>query len=78
MEYHRCIGNFFRDDAIGWIEFHQKWDQGVMPYPGAYADQPAKVIEIMRVIGNYKLNWQTEQAKKEALKSKMRGGRHGR
>jgi hypothetical protein len=77
INYYTCIGNFCDESAISWVEAHSQFELGVMPFEGGYMDQPAKAIETMRVIGNYKTNWQVERAKKQELQRKAKLS-HGR
>ena len=70
-----CPGNLNSEGAVHWIEFHPQFQNGVMPFEGAYFDQPAKAIEVMRIIGNYKTEWELEQAKAAAMKKAVKRGR---
>lgn len=77
LQYKKCPGNFFSDSAAMWIEYHNQFEKGIMPFSGGYFEQPAKAIQTMRIIGNYKMNWEIERAKTQAAKQSSRLS-HGR
>lgn len=64
FKFRTCIGNFFNEEALGWIEAQEKFEQGVMPFPGSYMEQPSKVLDVFRVIKNFKIEKEIEQIKK--------------
>ena len=72
IKYNRCIGNFHSDAAVNWIQFHEQWKVGAMPFSGNYFDQPAKAIEVMNIINNYKVNWELDRAKQSETKKSVR------
>lgn len=71
-----CVGNFVSNSAVSWIELHAHFERGVMPYPGGLMDQPAKAVEIFRIIEVWKIEMRREaQAKSEAMARRgKRGG----
>ncbi|TXH09497.1 MAG: hypothetical protein E6R04_07980 [Spirochaetes bacterium] len=75
LGYHTCIGNFFSQTALNWLELHNKYEQGVLPYPGSLLDQPNKMIEIFRVIAAHKHQVAEDRIRKQSLKQ---GGVSGR
>jgi hypothetical protein len=77
IQYYKCIGNFYSDSAATWIEYHDSYTQGIMPHHGGYFDQPAKAIQVLRIIGNYKTNWELERAKQREAQQRSRV-KHGR
>lgn len=76
LSFRTCIGNFVSNTAVSWIELYAHFERGVMPYPGGLMDQPAKAIEIFRVIEAWKIEMKREaQAKSEAMARRgKRGG----
>jgi len=75
-----CPGNFFSEGALHMIQAHELFEKGVMPFPGSYMEQPAKVIDIMSIIGSYKAQRILAKAEKERMQSKMQnlGMKNGR
>ena len=74
LGFHKCIGNFFSGTALNWLELHNKFEQGVMPYPGSLLDQPNKIIEIFRVVGQHKHQAAEDRMKRQALQQRGRRG----
>lgn len=68
IHFNTCIGNFFDYTTLSLLDAHDKLDKGILPFPGSYMDQPSKVIEVMKIIGNHKseqvVKAQNEQVKK--------------
>jgi len=77
LTYHRCPGNFASNQSYAWLEYHEKFKLGVMPFSGGYYEQPAKVFEIMRIVDSFKLQRDVEKAKQAELKQKV-GVKRGR
>lgn len=77
LRYTRCIGNFNSDSASSWIESSDFFEKGIMPFQGGYMEQPAKVIEVMRIIRSFKLQWEVDIAQRKKAQSKARQA-HGR
>lgn len=81
LRFTTCIGNWSSDAWAHWLELHEAYRRGILPYPGSISDQPNKVIEIFRVIDGWQTERQIEAAKKqeaELKRSQPRGGRRGR
>jgi hypothetical protein len=76
IKYKKCIGNFTDDSCYNWIEGFEFYEKGVMMFPGCFGEQPAKIIEMMRIIGNFKTEWQLKRAKQKQMKTL--GGKRGR
>lgn len=70
----RCPANFASQGMINWVEAHALFRQGVLPFPGSLMEQPNKVIEVFRVIDDYK----ADKAAAEAQRNRMPGVRRGR
>lgn len=66
IEFYSCPGNFYLNTIGDYLEMHQSYTKGVLPYPGALSDQPSKVFQIFNVIERFK------QAKMEAEEKKQR------
>lgn len=77
IKYSTCPGNYYDENCANLIEASEIFDKGVMLYPGAYMEQPAKAIETLRIIRTYKVNYQLERAKQKAA-SQRAGIKHGR
>lgn len=67
LRYNTCIGNFVSDSSIYWIHSYNHFEAGTMPFSGGYMDQPAKIIDIMNVIGAHK----NEQIQKQTQRRKQ-------
>ena len=77
VSYYRCIGNFVSDSVLDWVNAHAKFRQGVMPFPGSYLDQPAKVIELFAALENHFQKQAREAERREQNKRAMMGARGG-
>ena len=75
LQFLTCLGNFFSHSAARLVEMHAHFERGVMPYPGSLADQPSKVIDAFRIIGNWKMRRQAEEAEKARKEAKKKRGR---
>lgn len=64
LKFRSCIGNFVRQKYLPWIEAFRQFEKGVMPFTGAYTDQPAKVLELFDVIRSTQMEHAAKQAKK--------------
>ena len=52
--YKTCIGNFYDPQTSQLVDMFNKFEIGVLPYPGSYSDQPAKIIEVFQLIDSLK------------------------
>jgi len=77
IAYKTCPGNYYDNMVCSWVEAADSFDKGVMPFPGSYFDQPAKAIEVLRIIKTYKTNYQLERAREKAARQKPQV-KHGR
>lgn len=65
IRYHECVCGF-RNPSIGlYLDLEDKFSKGVLPFEGAYMDQPAKVIEIINRITNLKIERQQRLLKEQ-------------
>lgn len=61
--FRSCIGNF-RDLSVDfYLELFTKYEAGEMPYNKTFQDQPAKIIEVFKVIANIRDKLAKESAK---------------
>lgn len=74
LSYRRCPGNYYSRSCVSLIETYQYFDKGILPYEGPLSDQPNKVIEAYKIIGNH---YATKQAA-EMDKIKAKDGRSKR
>ena len=77
IQYLKCPGNFYSEGAATWIEYYNQFENGILPHCGGYFDQPAKAIQVLRIIQSYKVNWDLERAKQQTAKQQSRIN-HGR
>lgn len=77
LGFRSCVGNYFDASVPGLIEAQRAYERGVMPFPGAMLDQPAKMIEIFSVIEGHRLermeSLQREAESKRKTAKAMRG-----
>lgn len=71
LSYNTCIGNFVNDSSIYWINFYNHFEKGVMPFGGGYMDQPAKVIDVMSVVGSHKSDELSKASQKRKQSSRQ-------
>lgn len=70
VNYRKCVGNYFSQSALNWIEAYGVYDKGVMPMPGSFMDQPNKAIECLKTIGLYRLRQQQIAREKVSRETK--------
>lgn len=72
LRFRKCPGNFFSFSSLNILEMHNSFEGGVMPYPGAFADQPNKVIEAFRIISVHKANMREAARQRAEMLSRQR------
>ena len=50
VKYYTCPGNFYSFSVASLMEGYHNYKMGVLPYPGSFFEQPAKVIDIYKMI----------------------------
>lgn len=70
LQFKRCIGNFFERRWLPFVDAFRLYKNGVLPYPGSAMEQPAKVMEIFRVIEHHELRRAEEEARKREQRRK--------
>ncbi len=72
IKFNRCPGNFMQSNIGHWLELSNHLDNSVMPCAGSPGEQPAKVMEVLGVVGD----WKAERKKKadEAAARKAKRG----
>jgi hypothetical protein len=68
----RCIGNFYTPSIGFWYRAYRQYLNGVLPFPGALLDQPAKVLDVFGVFESLEYE-RTEAQRKNAERGKPRG-----
>jgi hypothetical protein len=72
-----CIGNYSTHQVHDFFGWYLKYEQfGILPYAGSLYDQPAKIMEIFDLIGNFKYKKMKEREEKQRLKdqtNRLRG-----
>jgi len=48
--FRKCVGNFILPNTEVYLSMWILYQKGVMPYPGSYTEQPAKIIQIFNII----------------------------
>ena len=77
VQFNRCPGNFMQSDIGHWLDLSNHIDNGVMPYPGSPSEQPAKAMEILGVIGDWKADRKKKAEEAANRKAKSGGKRRG-
>lgn len=75
MEQYRlktCPGNFVVPWVFEYIEMYFNYQRGILPYPGALSEQPAKIMEIFAIIGQKRDEIARENAEKQKAAEKRR------
>lgn len=76
LEFYSCVCNF-KSHTLGlYLEMHQLYKEGIMPFSGGFDQQPAQIMEIFSVLDSlyYHRNKKLAEAHKRALDS---GGKRG-
>jgi hypothetical protein len=74
FKFRRCPGNYFLPHAHRFIAMHDAFEMGILPYPGGFGDQPSKMIEVFREIGEYKRRLKDKLQRQATKKSRgLRG-----
>ena len=69
VRYHECLCGY-RNPNIGfYLDLEDKFNKGILPFPGSYLEQPAKVIEIISRINSLRLDKQERDYKEQQLDS---------
>lgn len=50
IEFKRCPGNTFRPEVLDYFEMYLSYEQGVLPYPGNFSEQPGKIFDVFSTI----------------------------
>ena len=75
LTFTRCPGNFFSDAAMFWIEAFERYDKGVLPFPGSLVQQPSKVLDIFGSIAAHKHERMRKQERAQKLRERVTSGR---
>lgn len=75
IKFSTCKGNFFSESALHWIIAHDLFEKGIMPFPGSYVEQPAKVIDVMSIIASSKASRLISQSEKQRMAGALNRGR---
>ncbi|NOS67246.1 MAG: hypothetical protein HOO67_02680 [Candidatus Peribacteraceae bacterium] len=73
--FKKCIGNYFNGVWVRFVEMERQYEKGVLPYPGSLSEQPAKILEIFRIIAAYRQEQIAEEQKKARIKEREARGR---
>lgn len=65
LNFTTCIGNWTSDYWGFWIDAHEQFKLGNLPFPNSLADQPNKAMEIFRVIDAFQISVQNERIRKQ-------------
>ena len=76
LAFKTCPGNYYAPYLSTWLEAHQAYQKGILPFPGTLVEQPNKVMEVFRMIDSH-INEKTERELKK-MQEKTKGARRGR
>lgn len=57
---------------MNYLEWHNKYEQGVLPFPGSMSEQPNKIIELFKMIDLYKQDKMKQEIQKQKMKDKAK------
>jgi hypothetical protein len=73
--YKTCPGNLFSESALFWIDSYERYCSGILPFGGAWVDQPAKLVDIFRCISAHKHDKMVREQQAQALRERSAVGR---
>lgn len=72
--YDKCLCNYLiESDMYYYLNLHQQYENGILPYPGSLVDQPAKIIEIFNFLALMKAELHERQEKEQKQKEALKG-----
>ena len=75
IEYYTCIGNYNSANSRRYIDMFDHFEKGIMPFNGAYMDQPCKVIDIFNIIKSIRNKIIDEQRRAQQIEDKRNRAR---
>jgi hypothetical protein len=73
FNFYKCLCNFKHPMFDLYVDLAERFDQGILPDSGSYLDQPAKVLEGIRVIKRIRLEQQIAERLQEQKVKKQHG-----
>lgn len=64
IKYFTCPSNHYNAGTSRLIDMFRHFQQGVLPFEGGLLDQPAKIIEVFRIVENLEIERQNDIAKR--------------
>jgi hypothetical protein len=58
------------------LGLHDAFERGILPFSGSYAEQPAKVIEVMNLLSSLRIEHEIKAQKEAERKASLKNGRH--
>lgn len=65
--YNQCIGNYYNGYWSGIINYYPQYQDNLMPFSGGFMDQPAKLVDAMKLIHNLIKENELEKAARDKL-----------
>jgi len=65
IKYFKCPSNFFNPAYSQIIDFFRHFQSGALPFSGGLFEQPAKIIEVFRLIENLENERLADQARSQ-------------
>jgi hypothetical protein len=73
LSFKTCIGNFVNQKILRFFEAFLAFEaHGVLPFPGSYLEQPAKIMDMFDHFRSYQHERSIEEQKKLKKKEKAR------
>lgn len=65
VRYHKCLCGYRNPSISFYLDIEDKFSKGMLPFPGSYLEQPAKVVEIINKITSLKFDKRERDYKKQ-------------
>lgn len=73
VNFHKCIAQVKDDFYAQLIGQHEYFNRGIMPYSGGMDEQPARFVELMKLIGNVQEEIRQQEESKTKHRKRLRG-----
>jgi len=74
VNFTKCIGNYYNAFWANLINYHPKYEKGLLPFDGSLMNQPAKFVEVMALVHNLVI----EKDNEKEQQAKRNGNRQGK
>lgn len=77
LRFSTCPGNFYSHAAVSIVDNYRHFQRGVMPYPGALVDQPAKIFDAFVIIEGHQAEKAMAEKQRQKFQQTNKGGPRG-